>query len=90
MVSSEQIKRKFLDYKGGSNRKKRCGCIETKILTFGSAIWIQDTELMCSKHWQLHRIEFSKQSDSRIDLEKSSKNNKRKKKLKKDDNETES
>lgn len=87
MVSSEQIKRMFFDLKGGGNRKKRCGCIETKVITFGSSIWIQDTDLMCKKHWQEHVKEFSKQNAARIkrDIADSPRKNKHKRSRKKDD-----
>lgn len=81
MVSSEDIKRRFLSYKNGSNRKKRCGCIETKIITLGSYVWVQDFELMCKKHRLDHKKEFDKAMGSRIFAEKTKKNkNKRRSK----------
>jgi hypothetical protein len=84
MVSSEQIKRKFLNYTTGINRKKRCGCIETRIVMMGSASWIQDIDLLCKKHRDEFIKEFKTQTSNRV-LAESSKKNKRKVKSKKDD-----
>ena len=88
MVSSEQIKRKFVDLKK-SHRKKRCGCIETRVLSLGSIIWIQDFELMCKKHRDEHKKEFAANLKKRVvATTNSSKKLKNKRRRKKDEVET--
>jgi hypothetical protein len=48
-------------------RKKRCGCIEMKILTYGSSSWIQYLDGMCQQHTKEFLKEFKKQQQSRVD-----------------------
>lgn len=63
--SSRSLRYQFVDK--SNLRKKRCGCLEIKIMSFGSFDWIQYSDGLCRKHLQDFLKECNRQQKIRID-----------------------